>query len=168
MKLTLEQALNKYQNNVYKAAFYICGNPEDAEDIAQEVFLAYYNTGTDFASEEHIRLWLLKVAVNKARNLKKSFWTKRRIDILHFTEWLEAHTQEQAVEYDDESIELIKAIMSLPEKCRIAVHLFYYEDYSVREIAKLLHSREGTVKSQLSRGRALLKTKLKEEWDDDE
>jgi len=55
MKLALEQALNKFQNNVYRAAFYICGTPEDAEDIAQEVFLAYHTTGTDFVSEEHIR-----------------------------------------------------------------------------------------------------------------
>ena len=167
MKLILEQALNKYQNNVYKAAFYICGNPEDAEDIAQEVFLAYYNTGTDFASEEHIRLWLVKVAVNKARNLKKSFWTKRRIDILHFTEWLEAHTQEQAVEYDDESIELIKAVMSLPEKCRIAVHLFYYEDYSVKQIAGVMGVKENTVKAHLHRGRTLLKSMLKEKWENE-
>ena len=63
---------------------------------------------------------------------------------------------------------LFAAVMELPERYRIVIHLFYYEDYSVREIAKLLHCREGTVKSQLSRGRALLKTKLKEEWDDDE
>lgn len=167
MKLTLEQALNKYQSNVYKAAFYICGNPEDAEDVAQEVFLAYYNTGTDYTSEEHIRSWLLKVAVNKARNLRKSFWTKRRIDIPHFTEWLEAYTQEQTVEYDDESIELIKAVMSLPDKCRIAVHLFYYEDYSVKQIAGVMGVKENTVKAHLHRGRTLLKSMLKENWENE-
>lgn len=63
---------------------------------------------------------------------------------------------------------LFAAVMELPERYRSVIHLFYYEDYSVREIAEILHSREGTVKSQLNRGRALLKTKLKEEWDDDE
>ncbi|MBR0376418.1 MAG: RNA polymerase subunit sigma, partial [Firmicutes bacterium] len=56
----------------------------------------------------------------------------------------------------------------LPRKYRVVIHLFYYEEYSVAQIAQLLHSREGTVKSQLSRGRKLLKEKMQEEWDDDE
>lgn len=63
---------------------------------------------------------------------------------------------------------LFEAVMRLPEAYRIVIHLFYYEDYSIREIAALLKRREGTVKSQLSRGRALLKHTLKEEWNDDE
>ena len=67
-----------------------------------------------------------------------------------------------------EDSRLFEAVMRLPDKYRTAIHLFYYEDYSVREIAEILKSREGTVKSQLSRGRELLKTMLKEEWDDDE
>ena len=60
------------------------------------------------------------------------------------------------------------AVLALPEKYRLPVHLFYYEDYSVARIAEILHSREGTVKSQLNRGRQLLKTKLMEAWNDDE
>ena len=166
MKLALEQALNKYQSNVYKAAFYMCKSPEDAEDIAQEVFLAYHNTKTVFMSEEHIRSWLLKVAVNKARNLKKAFWHRRRIDLPDFTEWLEAHTQEQA-EYDEDSLEIIQSVMSLPEKCRIAVHLFYYEDYSVKEIADIMGIKENTVKAQLHRGRTLLRSMLNEKWENE-
>ena len=58
--------------------------------------------------------------------------------------------------------------MSLPAKYRTVIHLFYYEDYSVARIAEILHSRAGTVKRQLNRGRQLLKTKLMEAWDDDE
>ena len=67
-----------------------------------------------------------------------------------------------------EDSRLFEAVMRLPDKYRTAIHLFYYEDYSIREIAGILRCREGTVKSQLSRGRTLLKTMLKEEWDDDE
>ena len=59
-------------------------------------------------------------------------------------------------------------MMKLPEKYRIAIHLYYYEEYSVREIADILKSRESTVKSQLSRGRMLLREMLKEEWNDEE
>ncbi|MCI8796392.1 MAG: RNA polymerase subunit sigma, partial [Dorea sp.] len=58
--------------------------------------------------------------------------------------------------------------MALPEKFRIVIHLFYYEDYAIREIADILKISESNVKVRLSRGRSLLKIKLQEEWDDDE
>ena len=63
---------------------------------------------------------------------------------------------------------VLSAVLALPPMDRAVIHLFYYEDYSVARIAEILHSREGTVKSQLNRGRQLLKTKLMEAWNDDE
>ena len=63
---------------------------------------------------------------------------------------------------------LFEAVMRLPQKYRVVIHLFYYEEYSIREIAEILRYREGTIKSQLSRGRKLLKNMLMEEWNDDE
>ena len=63
---------------------------------------------------------------------------------------------------------LFEAVMKLPDKYRSVIHLFYYEDYAVEEIARILRRPKGTVKSQLSRGRQLLKTMLAEEWNDDE
>ena len=59
------------------------------------------------------------------------------------------------------------AVMQLPEKYRIVIHLYYYEEYAVREIAQILKLSESNVKIRLSRGRAMLKETLKEEWDDD-
>ena len=82
MRFNLEQILTKYQSSVFKAAFYICVNPEDAEDIAQETFLAYHKDNREFESEEHIRAWLLRVAVNKAKNMRKSFWYRKRSDLV--------------------------------------------------------------------------------------
>lgn len=67
-----------------------------------------------------------------------------------------------------ESGELFEAVMNLPEKYRIVIHLFYYEDYSVREIAGILKLSEGNIKVRLSRARSLLKDKLQEEWEYDE
>ncbi len=63
---------------------------------------------------------------------------------------------------------LFEAVMNLPEKYRAVIHLFYYEDYAIEEIAVILRRPAGTVKSQLNRGRALLKNMLQEEWNDDE
>lgn len=69
---------------------------------------------------------------------------------------------------EPEDRRLVEAVFSLPEKQRIVIHLYYYEEYSVREIAETLHISEGTVKSRLARGRNELRSILKEEWDDDE
>ena len=62
---------------------------------------------------------------------------------------------------------ILEAVMKLPDKYRIVIHLFYYEEQSITEISETLKRREGTVKSQLSRGRALLKEMLTEEWNND-
>lgn len=68
---------------------------------------------------------------------------------------------------DPQSRDLFKEVMKLPDKYRIVIHLFYYEVYSVREIAKILKLSESNVKVRLSRGRALLKDSLKEDWEND-
>ena len=164
MKLTLEQALTNHQNSVFKAAFYICRNYQDAEDVAQDTFLAYYSSNDQFESEDHIRAWLIRVATNKAKNLKTSFWHRNRMSLPDLTSWLETHAPVDVDNLDQDSEEIFAAVMGLPDKCRIIVHLFYYEDYSVKEIAEVLEIKESTVKSQLHRGRTILKNVLKEKW----
>ena len=69
---------------------------------------------------------------------------------------------------DSQSRDLFEEVMQLPDKYRIVIHLFYYEEYLVREIAEILKLTESNVKTRLSRGRSLLKTALKEEWENDE
>lgn len=166
MKLSLEQVLKKYQNNVYRASFAIVRNREDAEDITQNTFLAYYGEKKDFESEEHIRAWLLKVAVNKSNNLAISFWKRNRLHVDDFSEWLSINAPGK--EFEPEDTSLLQEVLKLPKQCRSVIHLFYYEEYQIREIAEILGIRENTVKSQLHRGRQLLKERLQEEWDYDE
>ena len=67
-----------------------------------------------------------------------------------------------------ESRDLFEEVMKLPEKYRVVVHLFYYEDYSVKEIARILKISESNIKVRLSRGRAMLKDALKEGWEDEQ
>ena len=167
MRLTLEEALNSCQSSVYKAAFSICRNREDAEDAAQETFLAYHRERREFESTAHIRAWLLKTAINKARNISASFWKRNRIDLPDFSKWAGSLPDTSGERDGPDPDVLIGAVMGLPEKCRITVHLFYYEDYQVKEIADVLGISEGAVKSQLHRGRELLRQRLGEEWKDD-
>ncbi len=159
MQLTLQQAMERFELSVFRASFYICKNKQDAEDICQETFLEYHATKKIFEDEEHLKAWLLRVSINKSLNLCRSFWHRNRETLDDYAEALE-----QAA---PEDLGLLTAVLSLPKKCRVIIHLFYYEDYSIKEIAEVLRISENTVKSQLHRGRMLLKDKLKEGWSDD-
>ena len=160
MRQSVQELFEKYQNNLYAVAFNICKNAEDAKDIVQETFIQYYSLRKEFDNEQHIRAWLIRVAINKAKNINRSFWRKNKRPLEDYMESLTFETPE--------SEELFETVMALPEKFRIVIHLFYYEDYAIHEIAGILKLSESNVKVRLSRGRSLLKEKLQEEWEDDE
>ena len=160
MRLSVDEAFQKYGDRIFSAAFSVCRNRTDADDAVQDAFIKYYSLGMDYESEEHIRAWLIRVAVNRAKDIAGSFWQRNKVA------W-EEYMDELPFEAPEDS-RLFEAVMRLPDKYRVVIHLFYYEEYSVIEIAEILKRREGTVKSQLSRGRKLLKNMLEEEWDDDE
>lgn len=160
MRLSTEETVQKYKDRLFKIAFNICQNFADADDAVQDVFIKYYSLNKEFDDETHLKAWLIRVTINRAKDITSSFWRKHR-------ETLEEHMETMVFEEPGDG-RLFEAVMKLPEKYRIPIHLYYYEEYSVREIADILKSRENTVKSQLGRGRKLLREMLKEEWDDEE
>lgn len=160
MRQSVQELFEKYQNNLYIVACNICKNAEDAKDVVQDTFIQYYSAKKEFDNEQHIRAWLIRVAINKAKNVNGTFWRKNKISLEDYMESLVFETPE--------SEELFETVMHLPEKYRIVIHLFYYEEYSVHEIADILKLSESNVKVRLSRGRSLLKEKLQEEWEYDE
>lgn len=159
MRQPVQQLIERYQNSLYAAAFNTCQNQMDAEDVVQETFVQYYTSRKEFESEQHIRAWLLRVVINKARNINRTFWKKNKCSLEDYMETLTFP--------DSQSRDLFEEVMKLPDKYRIVIHLFYYEDYSVWEIADILRLSESNVKVRLSRGRALLRDSLKEEWGND-
>lgn len=155
MRLTVEDAFQKYGDRVFSAAFSICRNREDADDVVQDTFLRYHIKNLQYMDETHLKAWLLRVAINRAKDITAAFWRRNRVS------W-EAYMEElEFTQPEDRS--LFRAVMALPEKYRLVLHLYYYEECSIREIASLLHTGEGTIKSRLSRGRTLLKTMLTED-----
>lgn len=160
MKIPVEVLIEQYKNNIFATAFNICKSAADADDVVQDTFLQYHLTEQQFKNEQHIRAWLIRVAINKAKDINRSFWRRKSLPLEDYMETLTFETQD--------SENLFEQVMKLPEKYRIIIHLFYYEDYSIHEIAEILKLTESNIKVRLTRGRKLLKSVLKEEWNDDE
>ena len=155
MRLPVEDLIREHQKHLFAAAFSICQNTSDADDVVQDTFLKYHLCKNDFSSPEHIKAWLLRVAINKAKDVTRRIWRRKTVPLDEVGEMAAAET--------DEGAWLLGQVMKLPEKYRIVLHLFYYEDYSVSEIAEILKLSESNVKTRLSRARAMLKTSLKED-----
>lgn len=160
MKPSVEILVEKYQRNLYAVAFNICKNAQDAEDVVQDTFIQYLSNKKAFESDEHIRAWLIRVAINKAKNKNNSLFRRNSLPLEDYIETLTFESEQ--------SSELFETVMKLPEKYRIVIHLFYYEDYSVNEIADILKVTSSNVKVRLSRGRMSLCNTLKEVWENDE
>ncbi len=151
--ISAKRLLELYSDMIYRIAFARTQNKADAEDITQNVFLKYIDSNKRFNDEEHRKAWLLRVAVNCTNDFVKSAHYRNRAPIEDVPD-AEVHIEENS--------EIYYAVQSLPEKYRLAVHLFYYEDMSVAEISALTKIKETTVKSQLSRARDMLRKILKE------
>lgn len=141
----------EHKDMVYRLALSYTGNPHDAQDISQEVFLRLIRW-IDRIKVGSERAWLTKVTVNCCKNLHSSY------ERCHTRELLET---DAVMQPEDGSLR--EMIMALPKDYRIVVYLFYYEEYSTKEIAKLLHVRQTTVTTRLHRARQQLRERLKEE-----
>lgn len=158
MRISTEDVMETYKDHIFAAAFNICKNAADADDIVQETMLAYHISDKEFEDAEHIRAWVLRVAINKAKNINHSFWRRNKVPLEEYMETLCFPEQEAE--------QLFEEVMHLPEKYRIVLHLFYYEDYSVKEIAGILRQSESNIKVRLSRGRRMLANVWKEDVDE--
>lgn len=158
----IERILQKYSKMVYRLAYARTKNRADAEDLLQEVFLRCLKSNVHFNSDEHCKAWLIRTTINCSKNLLTSAWFKK---IVPMKNPLEDFAESNEGVPGEKKSEVFYAVLDLPEKYRMVVHLFYYEDYSVAKISEILSRKEPTVKTQLHRARELLKQKLKGEYD---
>ncbi|MCR4863268.1 MAG: sigma-70 family RNA polymerase sigma factor [Ruminococcus sp.] len=152
----MEQIYDKFSGAVYRAAFAYCKNSADAEDITQETFIKRFQSNIDFRDEKAEKAWLMKVTANRCRDMFRS----PRYRFMYHSVPLE----EAGLIYETpEESAVFRAVMELPPKYRIAVHLYYYEGYSVAETAEITGKSETAVQTQLYRARKMLKKALGEE-----
>ena len=152
------RTVEQYANDIYRVAFCYCRNKSDAEDIVQNVFLKLLQTEQQFQDELHKKKWLFRVAANHAKDFCTSSWKQKVVS-------MESIMNETGLYMETkETSRLYEAVMSLSSKYRPVVHLYYYEDYSVKEIAEILNMKETTIQTRLMRARQKLKDMLKEDW----
>lgn len=147
-------AAEQYGDMVFRLAYSYTRSRADAEDVMQETLLKLYAAKKPFASPEHRRNWVVRVAVNECKRLLRAPWRLR-------TEPLEEAAEAAAWDAPSQS-ELFRQVMALPPKYRAAIYLHYYEGYTVVEIAALMGAKISTVQTWLLRARGQLKLKLKE------
>lgn len=152
----IDKILREYSDMVYRIALTNTNQKFDAEDIFQEVFLAFCKSSVQFESEEHIKYWLIRVTVNFCKKHHRSAWQKKTVLSDAAGELYQCMTEEEFTIYD--------AVCRLPEKYRTVIQLFYFEDMTVDEISRILHRNNATVKSQLSRARSKLRDMLKGDY----
>ena len=152
-----DRVVVRYKSTVYGIALTRTRSRDDADDVFQDVFLAYFRRGISFNDEEHRKAWLIRAAIN----CSKKCLSKRPRDTVELTGEL---AETLAAFPSDEDGAVYAALCELPETYRTALHLFYLEDLPVAEIARALRLRPGTARMRLARGRALLREKLKGEF----
>lgn len=148
-------AFRKFGKLVLKTAYCYVGNYNEAEDIAQDVFLTLHEKNQSFNDDEHLKAWLLRVTINRGKNYSKSWKQKGRVD-------MEELPEQAAEDNSEKSRELKEMVFSLPPKYSTVLYLYYYEGYTIKEISSLLKKSENTVGSLLRRGREKLKLELEE------
>lgn len=155
---TTEYLVDRFLDDIVRLALVYTRKKEDAQDVAQQVFLTYLQRKPIFESEEHAKRWLMKVAVNISKNMLRGRDTRNvSFDLLEGT--VADETEDAGRTAEEEAV--FSAVMSLKRGYREVVHLYYYEEMSTAQISELLGITEGGVRVRLARARSMLENKLK-------
>lgn len=149
--MDFEKKYEMYFDLVYRICLVRLGSKENAEDATQNVFIKLYSKSPHFNSDEEEKAWLIRVSVNACKDFNKSFWQKNTVGL------------DEVAEISDGGFEIRQKlidIFNLPPKCRTVLQLYYYEGYSEKEIANMLHITEKSVAMQLYRARKRLKNEM--------
>ena len=146
------RAMEQYADTVRRLCMIHLKSYHDSEDIFQNVFLKYVLSSVKFENEEHEKAWFIRVTINACRDFFKDFFRSHMVPLEELI-----HQQE---ELTPDNSEVLEAVLSLPEKYREAVYLYYYEGYTAVEIAHILKKNKNTVYTLLTRSKQLLRERL--------
>lgn len=142
-----EELVTRYSNMLFKICLVILENEQDAQDAVQETFYRFLKKKPEFFSEEHEKAWLIRVAVNVSKDMRRFQLRHPKISIEELSDYYESK----------EDGEILEELLELPYKLKVVIYLYYVEGYRVKEIASILHISPETVRKRMQRGREQLK-----------
>ncbi|OUP49633.1 RNA polymerase sigma factor [Lachnoclostridium sp. An181] len=154
----INRAVEQYANMVRRLCMIHLKNYADTEDIFQTVFLKYALSSVSFENEEHEKAWLIRVTINACKDLLKSFFRNRTVSL--------DEIMEQPAEMPPDYREVLETVLSLPQKYKDVVYLYYYEGYTAPQISRILGKNVNTVYTLLNRSKQLIREKLGGEEDE--
>lgn len=159
----IERLINCYGDDVLRVAYLYVKDMHKAEDVFQEVFIKVFKKYDTFKGNSSEKTWIMKITVNVCKDYLKSFWIKR----VFLNSDREIYNKEYNVESLDDSIiksiesrELLNKVMDLSVKYKEVIILYYYQQFTTREISEMLKIPEGTIRTRLFRARELLKKNI--------
>lgn len=151
--MTIEEVVTEYSSMLYRICVVMLGNEADAQDAVQDTICRYLERTKDFTNEEHEKAWLIKVAQNRCRDMRRFNLRHPKIDIEEITASYE----------DPEYSEVLTELIRLPFSVKSVVYLHYIEGYKTTEVSEMLGISVNAVKKRLQRGREMLRLRLGEE-----
>lgn len=148
--------METYADMVQRICFVHLKNKHDTEDVFQNVYMKYLLYEGSFEGSEHEKAWFVRVTINACTDWMRYLSRRKWVSLEAFGE--------ESVVLDEQSKEILEVVLKLPEKYRNVIYLFYYEEYSAVEIAKILGKKENTIYTWLSRAKEILREKLGGEW----
>ena len=149
------QLVEAHQTALLRMCYMLLRDRQQAEDAVQEAFLKAYRTMDGFRGKSSGKTWLVTIAMNTCRDMRRSAW-RRYVDRRVTPEEL----PEAVLSPDEDDRELMARVMQLPPKLRKVIVLYYYQDMTMVEIAKALGLAQSTVTTRLKRAREKLREVL--------
>lgn len=146
-----------YSNTIIKISYTYLKSTQLSEDILQEIILKIMKKRVKIEDKTKEKYWIIRVTINMCKDYLKSSWHRKNVEL-----------DEKLSYLPKEQNDILTQVLSLPEKYKTVIYLYYYEEYSIKEISKILKTNESTIGTRLSRGKSILQNKLKEEWNDEE
>ncbi len=156
---TFARLYELYANDVLRFCYFYLGNRQQAEDVCQDVFVRLLTAQPELQQGSE-KAWLLKVALNRCKDLWRSSWLKR---VMLGSPTLELIPGPDEIADLEETASVMQAVHALPSEFREVVLLYYYQGFGISEIAQMLNLPEGTISSRLSRSRKRLEKLMKGE-----
>ncbi|OMD43527.1 RNA polymerase sigma factor [Paenibacillus odorifer] len=145
------KSYESYAEMLFRIALVHLGSRQDAEEATQDTFIKLIEKAPKFKDAEHQKAWLIRVISNHCKTLLGRGWRKREVKL--------ENAEPIAVD-SPEDLDLLQLVIAMPLKYKTVIHLYYYEDYPIQEISKILQISQSAVKMRLQRGRQLLKLEL--------